>query len=59
VKSVGALITRCWVVVENESEDELRRYARVVGEIMHDVYVEIMEPIYEQYTDLMPAELRG
>lgn len=59
MKSVGALITRCWVVVENESEDELRRYARVVGEIMHDVYVEIMEPIYEQYTDLMPAELRG
>jgi hypothetical protein len=47
------------IVLENCDQEELHGYRRSIGRIMGEIYLEIMCPIYEQYDDLMPDELRS
>jgi hypothetical protein len=46
------------LVAHHGSEDEARRYRRAVGAIMGEMLLEIMNPIYSQYPDLKPPQLR-
>ncbi|WP_206244054.1 hypothetical protein [Novosphingobium terrae] len=40
-------------------EDEVHRYKRAVGQVMGGIFLDIKSPIFEQYPDLTPAELRS
>ena len=53
------LDTSVRVVMENCDEKELHAYRRLIGGLMGEIYLEIMCPIYKQYDDLMPDELRS
>jgi hypothetical protein len=48
------------VMVKQEcSEEELRIYKRIIGKLMGWAFCDVMTPIYQQYPDLMPEELKG
>ena len=45
-------------VMETCSEDEFKTYRRVIGGIMADIYLNVMQPIHQKYPDLEPEEMR-
>jgi hypothetical protein len=44
-------------VQENCSSAEFERYREVVGQIMGEMLIEIMNPIYSRHPELRPNEL--
>ncbi len=46
------------LVMANGSAEEALRYGRAVGQIMGEMFVEIMNPIYAEHPDLKPPQLR-
>ena len=46
------------LVRDNCSEKEVGEYRRAVGEIMGNMLLEIMNPLYRQHPDLKPTQLR-
>ncbi len=46
------------LVMTNGTEDEVVRYRRAVGKIMGEMLLEIMNPIYSEYPDLKPPQLK-
>jgi hypothetical protein len=47
------------VVRETSDQEEFSRYTRLIAGVMGEIMIEIEQPIYEQYDDLMPDELRS
>ena len=45
-------------VMDTCPDAEFRKYRRTVGAIMADVYLNVMQPIYQRYPDLEPPELK-
>jgi hypothetical protein len=45
-------------VMETCPDDEFKAYRRVIAQIMGSIYLDVMQPIYRQYPDLEPEELR-
>ena len=41
-------------VMETCSEEELKAYRRVIGQIMGSIYLDVMQPIHQRYPDLEP-----
>ena len=50
--SVELVKTRC-------SAEEFEVYQRAIGNLMADMLLDVMNPLYEQHPDLRPAELEG
>ena len=46
------------VVRANSTEDEFYRYRQLVGRLMGEIFLEILQPIYTEHPDLVPNELR-
>ena len=46
------------LVVACSSENEAVRYRRAVGKILGEMLLEIMNPIYSEYPELKPPQLR-
>ncbi len=40
------------------SEEEFKRYCRMIGGTMASLFEEVMKPIFEIYPDLVPPQLR-
>lgn len=45
-------------VMETCPDEEFKEYRRVIGRIMGSVYFDVLEPIYRQYPELEPDELK-
>jgi len=45
-------------VMDTCSDDELKAYRHVIGQIMGSIYLDVMQPIHRRYPDLEPDELR-
>jgi len=45
-------------VMNSSTQEEFQSYRRVAGKFMGEIFVEILQPIYDQYPDLTPKELR-
>ena len=45
-------------VMETCPEEEFKTYRRVIGAIMADIYLNVMQPIHQKYPDLEPEEMR-
>ena len=45
-------------VMETCPEEEFKVYRRVIGRIMGDIYLNVMQPIHQQYPDLEPEEMK-
>jgi hypothetical protein len=54
----GRLNQSIKLVMDNCDDDEFKRYRRTVGKIMGEMFVEIMTPIYKEYPELTPEELK-
>jgi type II secretory pathway component PulF len=46
------------LVMAHCTEDELKRYRQSVGHILGYMLLEIMNPLYKEYPDLKPPELK-
>lgn len=46
------------LVQQTESEEEFHQYRRTVGKLMGWMLLDVMNPIYAEYPDLTPPELR-
>lgn len=46
------------VVMNNSSQEEFQRYRRIAGKLMGEILLEILQPIYSEYPDLTPRDLR-
>ncbi len=40
-------------------DEEYRRFRRIVGRIMGDVYLEILRPLYDSFPHLEPEDLKS
>ena len=45
-------------VRDNCSESELLAYGDLISKVLHDLWVHALKPIYVQYPDLEPQELK-
>jgi hypothetical protein len=45
-------------VMETCPEEEFKAYRLVIGRIMADIYLNVKQPIHQQYPDLEPEERR-
>lgn len=54
----GELDESIRIVRDNTSEQEFARYRRLVGKLMGEIFVELLQPIYSQYPELTPENLR-
>ena len=45
-------------VMDTCPEEEFKTYRRVIGRIMGDIYLDVMQPIHRQYPELEPEELK-
>ena len=45
-------------IQESESEEQFLAYRKAVGEVMGDLYFKLLEPLYEQYPDIIPKTIR-
>lgn len=46
------------LVINHGTEEEVEKYRRAVGKIMGEMLLEIMNPIYSEYPDLKPPQLK-
>ena len=58
LQSVSQLDKTVQIVKENCDKNEFSTYHKKVGNIMGQVYCDILTPIYDQYPNLMPDELK-
>jgi hypothetical protein len=55
---MGAKLDASVVLVEQTcSENEFKEYRRVVGKLMGEILLEVMNPLYEMNPELKPKEL--
>ena len=45
-------------VMENEPQEEFFRYRKLAGMPLGYIYLDILQPIYDEYPDLTPPGLR-
>ena len=55
----GRLDTSARMVMETSDNDEFVRYRTVIGNLMGQIYFEVLKPIYDKYPALIPDELKG
>jgi hypothetical protein len=55
----GRLNNSIFLVMEAADEEEVNRYKLAIGRAMGGLLLDIKHPIYEQYPDLTPVELRN
>jgi len=55
----GRLNDTIFLVMEAADDDEVHRYKHAIGRAMGEIILEIENPIFEQYPDLTPIELRS
>lgn len=48
-----------FLVMEAGDDDEVHRYKHAIGRAMGEIMLEIEKPIFEQYPDLTPIDLRS
>lgn len=58
LEASGQLDESVAVVRENCSESELAAYRESIGKVMHDLWAEVLNPIYSEHPDLEPQELK-
>ena len=46
------------LVMESSAQEDLQAYRRIAGKLMGQIFLEILQPIYDQYPDLAPSELQ-
>ncbi len=46
------------LVKDTSSEEEFKRYRSIVGDIMADMLIRVMNPIIADYPELKPKEMR-
>jgi hypothetical protein len=46
-------------VFEEEDAESAHRFRRIGGQVMGEIYLELMRPIHEEFPDLVPEELRS
>jgi len=47
-----------WVVKDAESNEDFEKVRKKLGNIMMDIYTEVLGPIYSEHPDIAPDELR-
>lgn len=56
LRNVSADLDRSIRIVKHgESEEEFVRYRTLIGRIMGEIFVEVLQPIYSQFPDLTPT----
>lgn len=45
-------------VMAHSTEEEFRKYRRIAGKLMGEIFLDILQPIFDEYPDLTPKELR-
>jgi len=46
------------LVMDSSSHDEFQNYRRSAGKIMGEIYLDILKPLYAEYPDLVPPEMK-
>lgn len=55
----GSELNDLLILIRNNCDDaEFMRYRDAIGRIMGDMLIDLMNPIFEQYPELKPAELK-
>jgi hypothetical protein len=54
----GELDESIRIARDNTNDHEFVLYRRLVGKLMGEIFVEILQPIYSQYPELTPENLR-
>jgi hypothetical protein len=47
------------LVMDHSSPDEFQLYRRQIGKVMGEIFLEIQQPLYNEYPDLTPPGLRS
>jgi hypothetical protein len=56
---IGSLLNRSVTTVQEHcSESETNQYRKIVGVIMGEMLLEVMNPIYRDHPDLKPPSLK-
>jgi hypothetical protein len=58
LKASGELDESVAFVRDNCSESEFLAYRESIGKVMHDLWVNVLKPIYNEHPDLEPQELK-
>jgi hypothetical protein len=59
LRNVSAELDRSIRIVrDNSSEEDFIRYRRLVGKLMGEIFVEVLQPIYLEYPELTPDGLK-
>jgi hypothetical protein len=46
-------------VFEQEDAETAHRFRRLAGQVMGEIYLDLIRPIHEEHPDLLPEELRS
>jgi hypothetical protein len=46
-------------VVEKEGAETAHAFRRAAGQVMGEIYLDLMRPIHEEHPELVPEELRS
>ena len=46
-------------VLEEEDTETAHRFRRIGGQVMGEIFLDLIHPIHEQFPDLMPEEIRS
>ena len=46
------------LVMDATGADEFHEYRRKIGRVMGEIVLEVMQPIYDEYPELTPVELK-
>ena len=47
------------ILQENLEPEEFKQYTRKVGKVMGETLIEILNPIWKEYPELLPVEMDG
>ena len=55
----GQLDQSVRLVMDASDPNEFQEYRRKIGRVMGEIFLEVRQPIYDEYPELIPAELKS